>query len=53
MSTNNANKKMQFQPLYDKPAGAEKYDLGALNEYQQNQLNQTKVLFLFIKKTLK
>jgi hypothetical protein len=33
------------RPLNDKPAGAEKYDNGALTEDQQKKLNQKKVFF--------
>ena len=35
------------RPLNDKPAGAEKYDNGALTEDQQVKLNQ-KILFLIL-----
>ncbi len=31
------------RPLYDKPFGAENYDNGALDEKQQEKLNQRKV----------
>lgn len=36
------------RPLNDKPAGAEKYDNGALTEDQQVKLNQKKVLLHYL-----